>query len=149
MYGELHTRLIFHISVFHFFTPPCPGTWYEGGHVAVHIVVFLHNFASKHSKRSVSLLDVRVAHVFSSWRSWWDVGQSRCFISVHLISSFRMCLVRMRQEGRTGKYMCRYIVHSMWEDVNQRSKIMGVGPLCVYTVLHVYLHVLVKVSQQD
>ncbi|KAA0712760.1 Ubiquinol-cytochrome-c reductase complex assembly factor 1 [Triplophysa tibetana] len=36
-----------------------------------------------------------------------------------------MCLVRMRQEGRTGKYMCRYIVHSMWEDVEQRSKIMG------------------------
>lgn len=38
-----------------------------------------------------------------------------------------MCLVRMRQEGREGKYMCRYIVHSMWEDVEQRSKIMGVG----------------------
>lgn len=39
-----------------------------------------------------------------------------------------MCLVRMRQEGRAGKYMCRYIVHSMWEDVEQRSKIMGVSP---------------------
>lgn len=38
-----------------------------------------------------------------------------------------MCLVRMRQEGRAGKYMCRYIVHSMWEDVEQRSKIMGVS----------------------
>uniref|UniRef100_A0A3Q0SEM9 Ubiquinol-cytochrome c reductase complex assembly factor 1 n=1 Tax=Amphilophus citrinellus TaxID=61819 RepID=A0A3Q0SEM9_AMPCI len=38
-----------------------------------------------------------------------------------------MCLVRMRQEGREGKYMCRYIVHSMWEDVEQRSKIMGVS----------------------
>ncbi|KAK2861531.1 hypothetical protein Q5P01_001064 [Channa striata] len=37
-----------------------------------------------------------------------------------------MCLVRMRQEGRAGKYMCRYIVHSMWEDVEQRSKIMGI-----------------------
>lgn len=38
-----------------------------------------------------------------------------------------MCLVRMRQEGREGKYMCRYIVHSMWEDVEQRSKIMGIA----------------------
>ncbi|XP_068450076.1 ubiquinol-cytochrome c reductase complex assembly factor 1 isoform X2 [Clinocottus analis] len=38
-----------------------------------------------------------------------------------------MCLVRMRQEGREGKYMCRYIVHSMWEDVEQRSKIMGIN----------------------
>ncbi|CAL8383634.1 unnamed protein product [Boreogadus saida] len=37
-----------------------------------------------------------------------------------------MCLVRMRQEGREGKYMCRYIVHSMWEDVEQRCKIMGI-----------------------
>ncbi|XP_070699412.1 ubiquinol-cytochrome c reductase complex assembly factor 1 [Pempheris klunzingeri] len=37
-----------------------------------------------------------------------------------------MCLVRMRQEGRTGKYMCRYIVHSMWEDVGQRCKILGI-----------------------
>uniref|UniRef100_A0A8C6UIV4 Ubiquinol-cytochrome c reductase complex assembly factor 1 n=1 Tax=Neogobius melanostomus TaxID=47308 RepID=A0A8C6UIV4_9GOBI len=37
-----------------------------------------------------------------------------------------MCLVRMRQEGREGKYLCRYVVHSMWEDVEQRSKIMGI-----------------------
>ncbi|XP_075428699.1 ubiquinol-cytochrome c reductase complex assembly factor 1 isoform X1 [Ascaphus truei] len=37
-----------------------------------------------------------------------------------------MCLVRMKQEGRSGKYMCRYIVHSMWEDVQQRGKVMGI-----------------------
>ncbi|KAM7401529.1 hypothetical protein PAMP_016837 [Pampus punctatissimus] len=37
-----------------------------------------------------------------------------------------MCLVRMRQEGRAGKYMCHYIVHSMWEDVEQRCKVMGI-----------------------
>uniref|UniRef100_A0A3Q2DAI9 Ubiquinol-cytochrome c reductase complex assembly factor 1 n=1 Tax=Cyprinodon variegatus TaxID=28743 RepID=A0A3Q2DAI9_CYPVA len=41
----------------------------------------------------------------------------------------RMCLVRMRQEGREGKFMCRYIVHSMWEDVEQRSKIMGIDAI--------------------
>ncbi|PWA14864.1 hypothetical protein CCH79_00019381, partial [Gambusia affinis] len=40
-----------------------------------------------------------------------------------------MCLVRMRQEGREGKFMCRYIVHSMWEDVEQRSKIMGIDAI--------------------
>ncbi|XP_051932083.1 ubiquinol-cytochrome-c reductase complex assembly factor 1 isoform X1 [Hippocampus zosterae] len=40
-----------------------------------------------------------------------------------------MCLVRMRQEGRAGKYMCRYVVHSMWEDVEQRSKIMGIDAI--------------------
>ncbi|XP_062852803.1 ubiquinol-cytochrome-c reductase complex assembly factor 1 [Trichomycterus rosablanca] len=37
-----------------------------------------------------------------------------------------MCLVRMRKEGREGKFICRYVVHSMWEDVEQRSKIMGI-----------------------
>ncbi|XP_067564039.1 ubiquinol-cytochrome c reductase complex assembly factor 1 isoform X2 [Pseudorca crassidens] len=36
-----------------------------------------------------------------------------------------MCLVRMKQEGRSGKYMCRIIVHFMWEDVEQRGRIMG------------------------
>ncbi|KAM4692279.1 ubiquinol-cytochrome c reductase complex assembly factor 1 [Rhinophrynus dorsalis] len=40
-----------------------------------------------------------------------------------------MCLVRMKQEGRAGKYMCRYIVHSMWEDVEQRGKVMGIDSL--------------------
>ncbi|KAF6089739.1 ubiquinol-cytochrome c reductase complex assembly factor 1 [Phyllostomus discolor] len=39
-----------------------------------------------------------------------------------------MCLVRMKQEGRTGKYMCRIIVHFMWEDVEQRGRVMGVNP---------------------
>ncbi|XP_068843398.1 ubiquinol-cytochrome c reductase complex assembly factor 1 isoform X1 [Capricornis sumatraensis] len=38
-----------------------------------------------------------------------------------------MCLVRMKQEGRSGKYMCRIIVHFMWEDVEQRGRIMGVN----------------------
>ncbi|KAB0347768.1 hypothetical protein FD754_012625 [Muntiacus muntjak] len=37
-----------------------------------------------------------------------------------------MCLVRMKQEGRSGKYMCRIIVHFMWEDVEQRGRIMGI-----------------------
>nr|XP_054111041.1 ubiquinol-cytochrome-c reductase complex assembly factor 1 isoform X1 [Callithrix jacchus] len=39
-----------------------------------------------------------------------------------------MCLVRMKQEGRSGKYMCRIIVHFMWEDVQQRGRVMGVNP---------------------
>ena len=43
------------------------------------------------------------------------------------LCSCRMCLVRMKQEGRAGKYMCRYIVHCMWEDVEQRGKVMGVS----------------------
>uniref|UniRef100_G3X200 Ubiquinol-cytochrome c reductase complex assembly factor 1 n=1 Tax=Sarcophilus harrisii TaxID=9305 RepID=G3X200_SARHA len=36
-----------------------------------------------------------------------------------------MCLVRMKQEGRSGNYMCRIIVHFMWEDVEQRGRVMG------------------------
>ncbi|XP_008838966.1 ubiquinol-cytochrome-c reductase complex assembly factor 1 isoform X2 [Nannospalax galili] len=38
-----------------------------------------------------------------------------------------MCLVRMKQEGRSGKYMCRIMVHFMWEDVEQRGRVMGVN----------------------
>ncbi|XP_051835150.1 ubiquinol-cytochrome-c reductase complex assembly factor 1 [Antechinus flavipes] len=38
-----------------------------------------------------------------------------------------MCLVRMKQEGRSGNYMCRIIVHFMWEDVEQRGRVMGVN----------------------
>ncbi|XP_059836972.1 ubiquinol-cytochrome-c reductase complex assembly factor 1 isoform X3 [Hypanus sabinus] len=56
----------------------------------------------------------------------------RCSLSDTLSSWFLvtqlhvwMALVRMKQEGREGKYMCRYIVHSMWEDLQQRGKIMG------------------------
>ncbi|XP_053099574.1 ubiquinol-cytochrome-c reductase complex assembly factor 1 isoform X2 [Hemicordylus capensis] len=42
-----------------------------------------------------------------------------------------MCLVRMKQEGRAGKYMCRFIVHSMWEDVEQRGKVMGIDSVAL------------------
>ncbi|XP_077191284.1 ubiquinol-cytochrome c reductase complex assembly factor 1 isoform X4 [Paroedura picta] len=42
-----------------------------------------------------------------------------------------MCLVRMKQEGRAGKYMCRHIVHSMWEDVGQRGKVMGISSVAL------------------
>ncbi|XP_039567226.1 ubiquinol-cytochrome-c reductase complex assembly factor 1 isoform X2 [Passer montanus] len=38
-----------------------------------------------------------------------------------------MCLVRLKQEGRAGKYMCHYMVHCMWEDVEQRGKVMGIN----------------------
>ncbi|XP_040186033.1 ubiquinol-cytochrome-c reductase complex assembly factor 1 [Rana temporaria] len=37
-----------------------------------------------------------------------------------------MCMVRMKQQGREGKYMCRFIVYSMWEDAEQRGKVMGI-----------------------
>uniref|UniRef100_A0A3B5MUQ5 Ubiquinol-cytochrome c reductase complex assembly factor 1 n=1 Tax=Xiphophorus couchianus TaxID=32473 RepID=A0A3B5MUQ5_9TELE len=64
----------------------------------------------------------------------YDEFFDKCFLPDTLNSWFLiaqlhvwMCLVRMRQEGREGKFMCRYIVHSMWEDVEQRSKIMGVS----------------------
>uniref|UniRef100_A0AAZ3RG68 Ubiquinol-cytochrome c chaperone domain-containing protein n=1 Tax=Oncorhynchus tshawytscha TaxID=74940 RepID=A0AAZ3RG68_ONCTS len=41
----------------------------------------------------------------------------------------KMTSYNLIQTCHEGKYMCRYIVHSMWEDVEQRSKIMGVCPL--------------------
>uniref|UniRef100_A0A8C3FAP4 Family with sequence similarity 83 member C n=1 Tax=Chrysemys picta bellii TaxID=8478 RepID=A0A8C3FAP4_CHRPI len=54
-------------------------------------------------------------HMPDTLNSWFLIAQLHVW----------MCLVRMKQEGRAGKYMCRYIVHSMWEDVEQRGKVMG------------------------
>ncbi|XP_042582478.1 ubiquinol-cytochrome-c reductase complex assembly factor 1-like [Cyprinus carpio] len=51
--------------------------------------------------------------------SWFLVAQLHVFI----------CVVLFWVGGRAGKYMCRYIVHSMWEDVEQRSKIMGIDAI--------------------
>ncbi|NWY07672.1 UQCC1 factor, partial [Nothoprocta ornata] len=55
-------------------------------------------------------------HMPDTLNSWFLVAQLHVW----------MCLVRMKQEGRAGKYMCRYIVHCMWEDVEQRGKLMGI-----------------------
>ncbi|XP_039354693.1 ubiquinol-cytochrome-c reductase complex assembly factor 1 isoform X2 [Mauremys reevesii] len=55
-------------------------------------------------------------HMPDTLNSWFLIAQLHVW----------MCLVRMKQEGRAGKYMCRYIVHSMWEDVEQRGKVMGI-----------------------
>ncbi|XP_067904736.1 ubiquinol-cytochrome-c reductase complex assembly factor 1 isoform X1 [Heterodontus francisci] len=63
----------------------------------------------------------------------YDELFERCNLSDSLNSWFLiaqlhvwMALVRMKQEGREGKYMCKYIVHSMWEDLEQRGKVMGI-----------------------
>uniref|UniRef100_A0A8C8A7V7 Ubiquinol-cytochrome c reductase complex assembly factor 1 n=1 Tax=Otus sunia TaxID=257818 RepID=A0A8C8A7V7_9STRI len=56
------------------------------------------------------------------------VLNGKVLIITHVNSCFvMMCLLRMKQEGRSGKYMCRYIVHCMWEDVEQRGKVMGIN----------------------
>ncbi|XP_063815642.1 ubiquinol-cytochrome-c reductase complex assembly factor 1 isoform X1 [Pseudophryne corroboree] len=46
-----------------------------------------------------------------------------------------MCMVRMKQEGRAGKYMCRFIVYSMWEDAEQRGKVMGIDSGAMKTTM--------------
>ncbi|XP_068120010.1 ubiquinol-cytochrome c reductase complex assembly factor 1 [Hyperolius riggenbachi] len=46
-----------------------------------------------------------------------------------------MCMVRMKQEGREGKYMCRFIVYSMWEDAEQRGKVMGINASMMKTAM--------------
>ncbi|PIK35081.1 putative ubiquinol-cytochrome-c reductase complex assembly factor 1 [Apostichopus japonicus] len=38
-----------------------------------------------------------------------------------------MCMARLKQEGREGKYMTHYLVMSMWHDVQERGKVMGIG----------------------
>lgn len=38
-----------------------------------------------------------------------------------------MCMARLKQEGREGKYMTHYLVMSMWHDVQERGKVMGIS----------------------
>lgn len=66
-----------------------------------------------------SLLKLLIAHVWCK--------KCKQPVTLYVFFSSRMCLVRMKQEGRSGKYMCRIIVHFMWEDVEQRGRVMGVS----------------------
>lgn len=38
-----------------------------------------------------------------------------------------MCMARLKQEGREGKYMTHYLVMSMWHDIQERGKVMGIS----------------------
>ena len=37
-----------------------------------------------------------------------------------------MCLVRLKAEGKDGRYMYRKLVEMMWHDVEERMKNLGV-----------------------
>lgn len=38
-----------------------------------------------------------------------------------------MCLVRLKTEGKDGKFMFKKLVQMMWFDVEERIKNLGVG----------------------
>ena len=46
--------------------------------------------------------------------------QSLCF-------ALRMCLVRLKTEGKDGKFMFKKLVQMMWFDVEERITNLGVG----------------------
>ncbi|XP_067856328.1 ubiquinol-cytochrome-c reductase complex assembly factor 1 [Heptranchias perlo] len=86
----------------------------------------------KYSKWKIKIAGLRM-YTCCVERINYDELFERCNLSDTLNSWFLvaqlhvwMSLVRMKQEGREGKYMCKYIVHSMWEDLEQRGKVMGV-----------------------
>ncbi|XP_043566802.1 ubiquinol-cytochrome-c reductase complex assembly factor 1 isoform X3 [Chiloscyllium plagiosum] len=88
----------------------------------------------KYSKWKIKIAGLRM-YTCCVERIDYDDLFERCNLSDTLNSWFLvaqlhvwMALVRMKQEGREGKYMCKYIVHSMWEDLEQRGKVMGVLP---------------------
>ncbi|XP_033096545.1 ubiquinol-cytochrome-c reductase complex assembly factor 1-like [Anneissia japonica] len=37
-----------------------------------------------------------------------------------------MCMLRLRHEGREGKYMTHYLILSMWTDVTERARVMDI-----------------------
>ncbi|XP_071483713.1 ubiquinol-cytochrome-c reductase complex assembly factor 1-like [Diadema antillarum] len=38
-----------------------------------------------------------------------------------------MCMVRLKQEGREGKYLSHYLMIAMWHDIQARGKLMGIS----------------------
>ena len=60
--------------------------------------------------------------VFIFW-VWFSVSQCLCFV-------VRMCLVRLKTEGKDGKFMFKKLVQMMWFDVEERIKNLGVGTVC-------------------
>uniref|UniRef100_UPI00398F4FF7 ubiquinol-cytochrome c reductase complex assembly factor 1 isoform X1 n=2 Tax=Pristiophorus japonicus TaxID=55135 RepID=UPI00398F4FF7 len=86
----------------------------------------------KYSKWKIKIAGLRM-YTCCVERIDYDNLFERCNLSDTLNSWFLvaqlhvwMSLVRMKQEGREGKYMCKYIVHAMWEDLEQRGKVMGI-----------------------
>lgn len=54
-------------------------------------------------------------------------------------------MVRLRREGREGKYMVHYLVYCMWHDVEARGKAMGVSmQIMIQDLIQIYTYVLFK-----
>ncbi|XP_028404687.1 ubiquinol-cytochrome-c reductase complex assembly factor 1-like [Dendronephthya gigantea] len=51
-----------------------------------------------------------------TFQSWFLINQLHVW----------MCLVRLKPEGKDGRYMYRRMVQIFWEDVEERMKVMGV-----------------------
>lgn len=51
-----------------------------------------------------------------TFQSWFLVNQLHVW----------MCLVRLKPEGKDGRYMYRRMVQIFWDDVEERMKVMGV-----------------------
>ena len=51
-----------------------------------------------------------------TFQSWFLINQLHVW----------MCLVRLKPEGKDGRYVYRRMVHIFWDDVEERMKVMGV-----------------------
>lgn len=51
-----------------------------------------------------------------TFQSWFLINQLHVW----------MCLVRLKPEGKDGRYMYRRMVQIFWEDVEERMKVLGV-----------------------
>lgn len=58
----------------------------------------------------------KAAGMPDTFQSWFLVNQLHVW----------MCLVRLKPEGKDGRYMYRRLVKIFWEDVEERMKVMGV-----------------------
>ncbi|XP_070533902.1 ubiquinol-cytochrome-c reductase complex assembly factor 1-like isoform X1 [Ptychodera flava] len=61
----------------------------------------------------------RVCNLPDTFYSWFLVTQLHVW----------MCMVRLKREGREGKYITHYLVISMWHDIQERGRVLGVNSI--------------------
>ncbi|XP_077862921.1 ubiquinol-cytochrome-c reductase complex assembly factor 1-like [Saccoglossus kowalevskii] len=60
---------------------------------------------------------IKVCNLPDTFFSWFLITQLHVW----------MCMVRLRKEGKEGKYILHYLVLAMWHDVQQRGTVLGVN----------------------
>lgn len=100
------------------------------GNKALKLVGWLGGFYSRKAvlTRSAKVMYECCVEGLDYGKFYEAAGMPDTFQSWFLINQLHvwMCLVRLKPEGKDGRYMYRRMVQIFWDDVEERMKVMGV-----------------------